>query len=228
MSEPEPSEQPLSSDATLLGLVVDWGGVLTGDLSTTIERWASADGVDLEVYYGVIDEWLGRDWALEARMNPIHALERGELEVPDFEAHLAHEMSQRLGRTFQAEGFINRMFDHFEHAHDMRGLVWRARQAGIRTALLSNSWGNTYPREGWDDMFDVVVISGEIGMRKPDPEIYHHTLDELDLQPASCLFVDDLLPNVRAAVNVGMVGIHHQNYSQTGTEIDALFRLPLA
>lgn len=210
------------------GLVVDWGGVLTGDLSSSIERWATTDGVDLETYYRVISDWLGRDWALEARMNPIHALERGELEVPDFEAHLAEEMSRRLGHTFQAEGFVDRMFAHFEHAHDMRALVWRARRAGIRTALLSNSWGNTYPREGWEDMFDVVVISGEVGMRKPDHEIYHHTVGLLGLAHGTCIFVDDLLPNVHAAVEVGMVGIHHTAYERTGAEIDALFDLPLS
>lgn len=228
MPAPEQSEHDPVSRPALAGLIVDWGGVLTGDLSATIERWATADGVDLEIYYAVIGEWLGRDWALEARMNPIHALERGELEVPDFEAHLAEEMSRRLGRRFQANGFVDRLFDHFEHAHDMRALVWRARQAGIRTALLSNSWGNTYPRDGWDDMFDTVVISGEVGMRKPDHEIYHYTVNALGLDHASCVFVDDLIPNVRAAVEVGMVGIHHQSYSRTAAEIDALFGLPLS
>ena len=55
-----------------------------------------------------------------------------------------------------------------EHAQDMSGLVRRARLAGVRTALLSNSWGDQYLRDGWQDMFDAVVISGEVGMRKPE------------------------------------------------------------
>ena len=92
----------------------------------------------------------------------------------------------------------------------MTALVRRARHAGLRTGLLSNSWGNDYPRDGWDEMFDVVVISGEVGMRKPEPEIFHHTLDLIGLAAAECVFVDDLPHNVAAAVELGMVGVRHR------------------
>ena len=72
-------------------------------------------------------------------------------------------------------------------------------------------------------MFDVVVISGEVGMRKPEPEIFAHTLALLGLTAAECVFVDDLRHNVDAAVELGFVGVQHESYEQTARELDVLF-----
>ena len=212
----------------LRGLVVDWGGVLTGDLRGAVTRWAEDDGIDLDAYLAVMRDWLGEPLELEARFNPVHALERGEMQVPDFERRLAGALTERTGRPYEADGLLARMFASFEHAHDMSGLVRRAREAGVRTALLSNSWGNDYPRDGWDDMFDVVVISGEVGLRKPEPAIFALTLDRLGLPAQACVFVDDLPHNVEAAVALGMVGIRHESYDATAAEIDVLFGLTLS
>jgi len=72
--------------------------------------------------------------------------------------------------------------------------------------------------EQMQGMFDAVVISGEVGMRKPEHRIYLHTAEALDLEPAACVFVDDLRPNVEAAVELGFVGIHHHDYDATAIE----------
>jgi putative hydrolase of the HAD superfamily len=109
----------------------------------------------------------------------------------------------------------------------MSGLVLRARRAGLRTGLLSNSWGNAYPREGWDEMFDAIVISGEVGMRKPEPAIFHHALELLDVAPGETVFVDDLRVNILAAAELGLVGVHHTSYDETAAELEALFGVPL-
>ena len=210
------------------GLVVDWGGVLTGDMRTAVQSWAESDGVPLDIYVGVIRDWMGEPYGVEARLNPIHALERGEITVPDFEARLAAALTERTGRVFESQGLLERLFDHFEHAPDMSALVRRARRAGLRTGLLSNSWGNDYPRDGWDEMFDVVVISGEVGMRKPEPRIFEHTLALMALRPQECVFVDDLRHNIDAAVALGMVGVLHRSYDQTLLELDAVFGVDLA
>ncbi len=207
----------------LRGLVVDWGGVLTNDLRGVVEAWADADGVDLEVYSGIMREWMGEPYGVEALLNPVHALERGEMTVPAFETRLAEALSTRTGRPYEAEGLLVRMFERFEHAPEMAALVRRARTRGLLTALLSNSWGNDYPRDGWVDMFDVVVVSGEVGMRKPEPRIFTHTLELLGLEPGECVFVDDLPHNVAAAVAVGMVGVRHRSYAETLAELEILF-----
>lgn len=207
----------------LTALIVDWGGVLTGPLSATIEAWAAADGVNLDVYFSLINHWLGDDNSAVNRLNPIHALEMGRLAVPEFEAQLKAAMEERTGLHFDGDGVVARMFNMFEHAPDMNGLVYRAKKAGLKTALLSNSWGNEYPRQGWDDMFDVAVISHEVGMRKPDPEIFIHTCELLGVAPQQCVFVDDLHTNVAAAVNLGMVGVLHTGYDDTLMQLQVLF-----
>lgn len=207
----------------LRGLIVDWGGVLTGSIPDAVKRWAVAEQVDLAAYGDIMRDWLGPEAGLEARVNPIHALERGEVEVPDFEVLLAEELTRRSGIPHSPEGLMTRMFDAFEHAHDMNALVRRARDLGIRTALLSNSWGDFYPRHMWDGMFDVVVISGEVGMRKPEPGIFALTLDQLDLPAEACVFVDDLPHNIEAAARLGLVGVTHVDYERTLGELQVLF-----
>lgn len=209
------------------GLVVDWGGVLTAPIRTAVESWADRDGIDLTHYGDIIRAWLGPEAEIEAAMNPIHALERGEVEVPHFEERLAAELSRRSGRTVESAGLLERMFAHFEHAHDMNALVRRARGHGIRTALLSNSWGDYYPRHLWDGMFDEVVISHEVGMRKPEPRIFELTLQRLRLEPGEVAFVDDLPVNIAAGAELGIIGVLHQSYDQTRLELEALFGVDL-
>lgn len=215
-------------DETLRGLVVDWGGVLTSAVPESMSRWAAAEGVDLPSFRAIMREWLGPAAGLAAEVNPIHALERGELAVPDFDRALAARLEERMHRPVVAEGLAARMVSHLEHAHDMVGLVRRAREAGIRTALLSNSWGNEYPPDLFDGVFDVVVISGEVGMRKPEPEIFERTLAQLGLAAGECVFVDDIPANVAAAARLGMVGVRHVDYATTAAELALLFERPLA
>jgi epoxide hydrolase-like predicted phosphatase len=173
-------------------------------------------------------DWLGPYQGKIAAVNPVYALERGELQVPHFEQELASRLRTRNGGPVDASGLLQRMFDHFVHAPDMAGVVLRIRRAGVRTALLSNSWGNEYPREGWADMFDAVVISGEVGMRKPEPEIFQYAVRQLGLAPGRCVFVDDLPANVEAGVAAGLTGVHHRTYEETLGELEALFELDLA
>ena len=212
----------------LRALVVDWGGVLTGSVDAGVQKFLDGETFDLQAYSEVMGRWFGDLGRIEARLNPIHALERGELSGPDFEQRLAHEMAEITGVAYDPTGLLERMFRHFDHAHEMYALVRRAHEQGIATALLSNSWGNDYPREMWEGMFDVTVISGEVGLRKPEPEIFHYTTDRLGLEPQQCVFVDDLRHNVDAAVALGWVGIHHRTYAETATELEALFGVPLA
>ncbi|GAA1627226.1 HAD-IA family hydrolase [Kribbella alba] len=210
----------------LRGLLVDWGGVLTSGLDDALGRWAELDGLDFDSYYQAIVDWLAATPA-EAELNPIHALERGQLAVPDFERKLAAVLIRRDGTPVPAEGLIERMFAHFEHQPQMSALIRRAKSHGIKTALLSNSWGNTYPRETWDGMFDDIVISGEVGLRKPEPEIFRLAAGRVSLELAECVFVDDLELNVEGARALGMTAVLHTSYDQTRRELESLFGVDL-
>jgi putative hydrolase of the HAD superfamily len=212
----------------LRGLIVDFYGVLTDGIDTAMRAWSDLDDIDYSHFQDAMAEWFGDFGGFEARFNPVHALERGEMEVPDFEAELARRLTRRDGSPPPAEGLVERMFSRFVHAPDMTGLVRRARAVGIQTALLSNSWGDQYLRDGWQDMFDVVVISGEVGMRKPERDIFELTLSQLGQPPSACVFVDDHHANIRAAAALGLVGVWHQTYEETAAELEVLFGRSLA
>ncbi|MGH3744316.1 MAG: HAD family hydrolase [Mycobacteriales bacterium] len=200
-------------------LILDYGGVLTGDLGSAMDAWLAADDIDPADFRALMQEWLTSG----AEVNPIHELELGSLPNSDFETRLAARLVTRAGEAVVADGLLLRMFAAFGEEPDMYALLVRARQAGVKTALLSNSWGNTYPREQFAALFDVVVISGEVRMRKPDPEIYRLTARHLGVDPGECVFVDDLPPNVTGATEVGMVGIRHADAATTIAEVEAIF-----
>ena len=156
--------------------------------------------------------------------SPVHALERGEIGIQEFEHRLAAALEER-GSVVEAEGLLGRVLGGLaELRDDMLGLVRRARHSGLHTALLSNSWGDeNYPEAQWEGAFDVVVISGRVGMRKPEAEIFHHTADLLGVPPEECVMVDDLAGNIRGAVAAGMVGVLHKTYEETAEELEVLF-----
>ncbi|MDQ6648564.1 MAG: HAD family phosphatase [Actinomycetota bacterium] len=229
MTEPRqaiPARQRGSEDP-LTGLLVDYGGVLTNSLTDTMSAWCAADGVSYDGFLVVMRDLLGDAAYVETATNPVHALERGEIAVPDFERELATRLRRPDGGPVPAEGLLTRMFAGFRQQPVMFDIVRRARRAGIRTGLLSNSWGNEYPREGFDEVFDIVVISGEVGMRKPEAAIYRYAARELGLPPEQCVFVDDLAPNIRGAAGVGMVGVHHVSAAETAAELEVLLGVPL-
>jgi putative hydrolase of the HAD superfamily len=204
---------------TVLAVVFDWGGVLTTGIDAAFAQWAAGDGVDPEELGAVLREAFAAD--TPEHPNAVHALERGQLTGEQFEQLLARQLAAR-GSHVPAAGLLARMFASLSPSESMLGLAARLKDEGLRTAVLSNSWGNTYPDEGWDELFDAVVISGEVGMRKPEPAIYHHVLELLQLPARRCAFVDDLAANVRAAASLGMVGVHHRSYDETVAELEVL------
>jgi FMN phosphatase YigB (HAD superfamily) len=163
-----------------------------------------------------------------AGSSPVHRLERGELTPAEFEQQLADRLAER-GSPVAAGGLLGRMLGGLATLDaGMLGIVRRAHEAGVRTALLSNSWGDHYPDELFDGLFDAVVISGRVGMRKPEAEIFRHTAELLGLDPSSCVMVDDLPQNVRGAVAAGMVAVQHSDVDSTRAELEVLLGLDLA
>jgi putative hydrolase of the HAD superfamily len=212
----------------LRGLLVDYGGVLTNPLPEFMARWVEADGIDPDRFAELMRRWLGPG----AEHNPVHDLETGRIAAADFERRLAAELIEQApagdaervaGDADRAAGMLTRMFAGMRVEPSMVDIVRAARAAGLRTGLLSNSWGLEYERDGWDTLFDVVVISGEVGLRKPDPEIYALAAQRLELPAEQIVFVDDLRPNVRAAVAAGMVGVQHVDLETTVSELEILF-----
>jgi FMN phosphatase YigB (HAD superfamily) len=183
------------------GLVVDWGGVVTQPLRECLAEWAETEGLDPN---GIMEELTSH---ITGEHNPLQQLERGELTRPDVESWLADAFAGHGPRP-EPQGIFDRMFAPIRTNPDMILLLKEARRRGLRTGLLSNSWGDSYDRRDWDEAFDAVVISGDVGMRKPERAIFDHVLALIDLSPQDVVYVDDEYPNVLAASSYGLRAVH--------------------
>ena len=208
------------------GVLIDWGGVLTTSLSDSLTRWIDGDRIDGDHYRAVMRELIEHAYRGEGE-NIIHALERGEIDGPAFERDLAARLLTLDGVPPAPDGLLTRMFAGFERVEVMYEMLREVKRSGVRTCLLSNSWSNHYPREGWDEIFDAIVISGEVGMRKPEERIFRHALAEVGLPGEECVFIDDIEANVVAARGLGITGLHHRDPLTTIRELETLLQLPL-
>jgi epoxide hydrolase-like predicted phosphatase len=206
------------------GLVIDFGGVLTTSLGDAFQAFCEREGVDYERVRAALR-------AAYDQADPdslVFRFETGRLERAAFEGGLAAILSDGLGHPVEAADLVSRMLADVRLDESMVSAVLAARRAGVRTALLSNSWGlEPYPRGLLAELFDAVIISGEVGVRKPDPRMYGLATDGLGLASERCVFVDDWAPNVEAAEAVGMRGVLHESAERTIAKLERLFGAPL-
>ena len=197
------------------GLLVDWGGVLTSDVFDTFRAFCELEGLEPDA--------VGRRFREDRTCRELLiGLETGALSEDEFEPRFAEVLG------VSAPDLIDRMFAGSEPEHEMLDAVLRARAAGVRTGLISNSWGTRrYDRALLADLFDGVVISGEVGMRKPTSEIYELGAQRIGLEPAACVFVDDLPFNLTPAAELGMATVHHRSAEETISELERLLGLEL-
>lgn len=120
------------------------------------------------------------------------------------------------------------MFGATQPEHALVEAVATLRGAGIRTVLVSNSLGfAAYETLDTDRLFDDVVLSGKVRLRKPDPRIYELAAERAGVPHSACVFVDDLGANLRAAAELGMTTIRHRDAAETLALLEALFDVPL-
>ena len=197
-------------------LLIDWGGVLTTNLFKSFQEHCLRAEIDPAKLLGRFR----RD--PEARALLI-ALEEGSLAEADFEAQLAALLE------VEPDGLIDGLFAGVEADRAMVAAVRAARLAGVRTALVSNSWGvHRYPHDMFDDLFDGVVISGEEGIRKPARRMYELGAERAGAAPEACVFVDDLPFNLTPAQELGMATILHTSAETTIPELERLLDVPLS
>ena len=209
----------------LHAVIFDWGGVITSPIALTVTAWLEAERIDRESYLAAMRPWVKGAYGPDSSESPIHALERGEVSDEEFEATLAAELVRIDGTPVQSAGLLKRMFGASVVLDEMLELIKDLRASGIRTSLLSNSWGggeDGYPRHLFAGLFDDVVISGEVGMRKPEERIFQLAARRLGLVPADCVFVDDVEGNVVAAQALGFTTVLHEDPVQTRAVLSAL------
>ncbi|SDE59228.1 HAD family hydrolase [Rhodococcus tukisamuensis] len=193
-------------------VVFDYGGVLTTPVGDSLRAWMDRDRIDPDSFSRVLKSWMSRD---APDGTPIHRLEKGHISIPEFDSLLAAELRSRDDGPVESAGLLAGMFAEMRLDSEMFALVADLRALGVRVALLSNSWGNTYPRAQIDALFSPVVISGEIGMRKPDRDAFEHVLNLLELPSEKVAFVDDADVNTVAASQFGLRAVHHRDVEST-------------
>jgi epoxide hydrolase-like predicted phosphatase len=200
---------------TLRGLLVDYGGVLTTDVFASFDVFCAREGLPADTVRALFR----RD---PAARELLVGLEDGSLADEEFEARFADLL------RVPAERLIERMLGNASADLAMLDAVRAARRLGLRTGLVSNSWGvSRYDRALLGELFDGVVISAEVGVRKPDPEIYAMGARAVGLAPAECAYVDDLRINLEPAQDLGMATVLHRDATGTIAELERLFRVPL-
>jgi epoxide hydrolase-like predicted phosphatase len=197
-------------------VLFDFGGVLTTPVWDSFAAFCRSEGLDPDAIKNLF------------RTDPealadLRGLETGRLSEPEFEA----TFGRRLGLS-NPDGLIDSMFVGMKPLEPMVDAVKEIRAGGLLTGLVSNSWSTAhYDRDLLAELFDAVVISAEVGLHKPQPEIYLLAAERLEVEPAECLFVDDLKENCDGAEGVGMTAIRHRDAPETIAKLIELTGLAL-
>jgi len=199
-------------------LLVDWGGVLTSDVFAGFKIFCEQEGIDpMRVRDLFAADPRGRQALVE--------LEIGEIDERQFEVRLAELLELDEERV---PGLVDRVFGSIVAEEAIFEALRIARANGIRTGLLSNSWGiERYPHDLLPELFDAVVISGQEGVRKPDQAIYEVAIERLAVPASEIVFVDDLPGNLKPARELGMTTVHHTSAGDTLDQLEQHFSLPL-
>jgi epoxide hydrolase-like predicted phosphatase len=212
----------MSEQVAIRAVISDFGGVLTNRLIEAFAAFQDETGISMEQ--------LGRGMQRVAERDgeyPLFRLERGEISEADFLDNLSWGLEAELGHRPTLHRFREVYFEALHPNQPMLDLMRELRDRGLRTAILTNNvreweelWRSKLPL---DEIFEVIVDSGWVGMRKPQPEIYLMTLDRLGdgLRPSECLFVDDNEQNVQAARELGMTAVHFHSNEQAIPEVRA-------
>jgi putative hydrolase of the HAD superfamily len=207
-------------------VVCDFGGVLTSPLIESFAAFQDQTGISGAVLGEAMQTLAERDGA-----HPLYELETGRITEADFLERIASTLEPVLGHRPEMHRFSEIYFEALQPNEPMIELMREIKRSGRRMALLTNNvreweplWRTMLPV---DEIFEFVVDSGFVGIRKPDPPIYEMTIARLSgVSAENCLFVDDLAPNIETARAIGMNAVQFRANEQAIPEIRAILSLP--
>lgn len=200
-------------------VISDFGGVLTSPLAGSFQAYADRSGITLAAIGEAFSALVEREGA-----HPLHELECGRMTEVEFVSGLRGALSEAAGREVALVGFAELLGDLLPN-DPMIELMASLRDEGYRMALLTNNvreWSATWRTMApIDEIFEIVVDSAFVGMRKPDAEIYELCLARLGVRAEQCLFVDDREDNCDGAAAVGITAVRYRDVQQAVREIRA-------
>ena len=156
-------------------------------------------------------------------------LERGELSMSEFFKAFDAELAGGAVRV-SAEALMAKVADNTQLRPAMLTAIRTIRGAGLKVAALTNNWASDDQFQKMDVLraeFDVFIESAKVGLRKPDPRIYHLACSALDVAPSDVVFLDDIGGNLKAARALGMTTIKVVDFREALRELGELIRLQL-
>jgi putative hydrolase of the HAD superfamily len=203
------------------GVISDFGGVLTTPLVEAFSAVQEESGIPVAALGRAMARLAERDGA-----NPLFELETGRLREQDFLAAVGDALGEELGHEVHLRGFSQSYFANLHANAEVIAYMRSLRERGLRLAILTNNvrewepmWRSKLPV---DEIFDVVVDSAFVGMRKPDRDIFELTLERLGLSASECVFVDDTEINCQAARELGMAAVWFRSSRQAIDEVEAV------
>jgi putative hydrolase of the HAD superfamily len=198
----------------------DFGGVLTPPISQTFGEFAARKGVSADVIRTV----LGR-MAEELGTYPMAPLEIGAWTEAQWAARMNRHIADVTGSTVDFSAFGAEWFTDREPNTQLVEHLRTVRARGYRLGMLTNNvrewesyWRAMVPVE---ELFEVVVNSCEVGLRKPDPRIFRLASDRMGVRPEQCVIVDDIPANCEAARALGWTAVHFLDTDQAVAELEA-------
>jgi putative hydrolase of the HAD superfamily len=187
-------------------LLVDFGGVLTTDVFGSFRAFCEEEGLPDEA----IREAFGNE---PEAQRLLVGLETGAIDEAEFDPAFAALLGGLHGVEVSGHEVTERMNNGLRLVDRMVEAIAAVRAGGVPTALVSNSMGyGAYGMLDLEASFDVVILSGRVGVRKPSRRIYAAAAEALGVDPAECVLVDDLEQNLSGAARLGVVGIlHHES-----------------
>jgi len=196
----------------------DFGGVILSSPFEAFNAYEEANGLPLDFIRSVN--------ATNPHHNAWAHLERNDISPEQFDAAFAEE-SEGLGHRVPGSEVLGLLRGYVRP--EMVDLLDRVKAAGYRTACLTNNFGATHTTSEGESLiesimarFDKVVESSKVGVRKPEPAFYELACRELGVQPAECVFLDDLGINLKPAAAMGMTTIKVTSSAQAIAELEAL------
>lgn len=201
-------------------IISDFGGVLTNPLLDGFVAYEDRSGISSRE----LGTAMGKLWERDG-VHPLFELETGRITEAAFLSSLGEQLSTQLGRPVTLDGFAEHYFEHIHPNEPMIDRMRTLRGRGYRMALCTNNvreweplWRAKLPV---DEIFSVVVDSGFVGMRKPEPEIYELTLERLGVSAPEALFLDDVELNCQAAEALGMRAVWFRTTDQALADLEA-------
>ncbi|QKV96198.1 HAD family phosphatase [Streptomyces sp. NA02950] len=197
-------------------VLVDFGGVITSSVLRAFYDFGASLGGDPRLPLDL----LGRD---ESARTLLVDHECGRIDTEAFERGFAERLRAH-GADVPAEGLTARMQAGMSIDQDVLALLGDLRAAGYPVALVSNAFGNgTYDGVDLAAVADAVVISAEVGIRKPSRRIYAIACERLGVSPEEAVMIDDLRQNLDGAARIGIGGVLHTSAADTRRQLAERF-----